>query len=78
MNETLPEKLERHKRELTTKLQKAQQSGYDKAEKILISEFLKAWDHMMDRIVFHTENPDSELLDEVMEEYMKWEARLEP
>ena len=40
-----------------------------------ISEFLKSWDYMMERIEFHTENPDSELMDEVSEEYKKWEQR---
>lgn len=41
-----------------------------------ISEFLKSWDYMMERIEFHTENPDSELMDEVIEEYNKYEERL--
>lgn len=42
----------------------------------LISEFLKSWNYMMDRVVFQTENPDSELMDEITDELMKWEKRL--
>ena len=42
----------------------------------LIKEFLADWNRMMERIEFHTENPDSELMDEVMEEYKKWEKKL--
>ena len=41
----------------------------------LIEKFLKSWDYMMERIEFHTENPDSELMDEVSEEYKKWKQR---
>ena len=44
--------------------------------KSLIKEFLDDWNRMMERIEFHTENPDSELMDEVMEEYKKWEKKL--
>ena len=45
-------------------------------EKKLISEFVKTFDYIMERIEFHTENPDSELMDEVSEEYKKWEEKL--
>lgn len=44
-------------------------------ENKLIAEFLQSWNYMMERIEFHTENPDSELIDEVSEEYKKWEER---
>ena len=47
-----------------------------KEKQELISEFLKSWDYMMERIEFHTENPDSELIDEVREEYKKWEGKI--
>ena len=38
-------------------------------------EILKTIDYIMKEIEFHTENPDSELMDEVSEEYKKWEAK---
>jgi len=41
----------------------------------LITEFLSRLDWIMERVVFHTENPDSELLDELHEEYNKWEGK---
>ena len=47
----------------------------ERQKKRLISKFLKSWNYMMERIEFHTENPDSELMDEVSEEYKKWEKR---
>jgi hypothetical protein len=42
----------------------------------LIGKFLDDWDYMMERIEFHTGNPDSELMDEVREKYEKWEGKL--
>ena len=44
-------------------------------KKEIIAEFLKRLDWIMERVVFHTENPDSELLDELLEEYQKWEGK---
>lgn len=70
MDETLPEKLERHQRELIIKLQKAQQSGYEKAEKILISEFLKDLQEIP-----QFKHIAMEFIAEII---IKWEARLEP
>lgn len=43
--------------------------------KELIGEFLIRLDWILERIEFHTENPDSELMDEIIEEYKKWEAK---
>lgn len=65
-------------------LDKAQAIGYEKGiikgrelqKQEDISKFLKSWDYMMKRIEFHTENPDSELMDEVSEKYKKWELML--
>lgn len=42
----------------------------------LIGKFLERLDWVLERIEFHTENPDSELMDEITEEYKKWEAKL--
>jgi len=49
----------------------------EKEKKELIEEFLKRLDWILEHIEFHTENPDSELIDEVSEEYKKWERRKE-
>ena len=39
-------------------------------------EFLQDLGEILERIVFHTENPDSELMDEITEYYNNWEARI--
>ena len=44
-------------------------------EQKLIAKFLQRLDYIMERIEFHTENPDSELMDEIREEYEKWEQK---
>jgi len=44
-------------------------------EQKLIAKFLQRLDYIMERIEFHTENPDSELMDEIREEYEKWELK---
>jgi hypothetical protein len=51
------------------------QKDEDERDQKVIDEFLESYDYMMERIEFHTENPDSELMDEVSEEYKKWEKR---
>ena len=47
----------------------------DKHKKELIAEFLERLNWICERVEFHTENPDSELLDELIEEYHKWEEK---
>lgn len=44
----------------------------------LIEKFLKRIDWILERIEFHTENPDSELIDEISKEYKKWVDTIEP
>lgn len=41
----------------------------------LIEDFLKSFNWVLERIEFHTENSDSELIEEVSEEYKKWEEK---
>ena len=48
----------------------------DAMGKEIIKEFLKRLNWILERIEFHTENSDSELIDEVSEEYIKWDKRL--
>ena len=47
----------------------------DKIKKDIIAEFLSRLNWICERVEFHTENPDSELLDELIEEYHKWEEK---
>ena len=60
-------------------ISKLQEEAYKKGRKSmkkkLIAEFLSRLNWICERVEFHTENPDSELLDELIEEYHKWEAR---
>jgi len=42
----------------------------------LIKKFLERFNWILERIEFHTGNPDSELMDEISEEYKKWEERI--
>lgn len=39
------------------------------------AEFLDGLNWIMERVEFHTENPDSELMDELLEEFRRWEER---
>ena len=71
------EQIERNKRILLAEYQKGYLAGFKEAEKRSIEEFLRRLDWILDRIVFHTENSDSELIDEVSEEYIEWYKRLE-
>ena len=48
----------------------------EKQKKELIEMFLKRFDWVMERVEFHTENPDSELMDELSEEYKEWQGGL--
>ena len=52
---------------------------YDKIIKYvgkdIIAEFLSRLNWICERVEFHTENPDSELMDELIEEYHKWEEK---
>jgi len=44
-------------------------------KKDIIAEFLSRLNWICERVEFHTENPDSELMDELIEEYHKWEEK---
>ena len=44
-------------------------------EQELTSKFIKKLDYIMERIEFHTENPDSELMDEVVEIYKEYKNK---
>ena len=41
----------------------------------LIAEFLSRLNWICERVEFHTENPDSELMDELLGEFREWEKR---
>lgn len=60
-----------------SRLQKeSYQQGYKHGEQDRIAEFLKRLDWIMERVEFHTENPDSELIDELIHEHEEWEKRI--
>jgi len=42
----------------------------------IIKGFLKTINSIMERIEFHTENPDSELMDEISEVYKEYKERI--
>lgn len=48
----------------------------DLAYNKLIEELLERFSWVLERIEFHTENPDSELIDEISKEYEEWQGRI--